>query len=113
MNLAAAEVGLVDGGDHVHHAARHHLPRSVGGPIYGAGAGIVVTIRTVELEGGGHDPHGVQKIVDGDPFERLNVLEYLFRKERFVRGRGLSDGQPGADQGDNHEFGGREHSSGP
>ena len=87
-HLAAPKLVLIDGGHHVHHPARHHLCGSVGGPIDRVSAGIVVTIRTVKFEGGRHEPHGLQKIVDRNPLERLNVLEDLSAGAWPFRGRG-------------------------
>jgi hypothetical protein len=73
-----------------------------------------MTIRAVELQGGRHDPHRLHEIVDGNPFKHLDVLEDLFRQEGFVWCGGLGDRQPGADQRDSRNPGGRERrSSGP
>ena len=48
-----------------------------------------MTIRTVKLKGGRHDPHSLQEIVNRNPLERLDVLEDLFRQKWLLWLRGL------------------------
>src|SRR5262249_41910057 len=89
-NLAALEVVLVDGLNHVDHHAGSDFSGGVSGPIDLFGSGILVAIRTVELQSSGHDSHGLHEIVDGNSFESLNVFEDLFRHERPLLRRSLS-----------------------
>lgn len=97
-HLAAPKVAFVDIRNHEHHLARHLLSRGVRRPIHLIGAGADMTIRTVEVKGRGHDSHGLHKVVDGEPLEHLDILEGLFRQERFLLRSGLCHRQPDADQ---------------
>src|SRR5215471_4712384 len=95
-HLASTEVLVVDFGNHSYHAARRALSRGIRRPIYAVRAGVGVAVRAIELKGGGHEPHGLHEIVNGNAFEYLDVFEDLFGKEGFVWGWGLSEGQSGA-----------------
>ena len=88
-HLAAAEVGVINRSNHVHHRARHPLSRSICGPIYLVRASPNMTIRAVELKGSRHDPHRLQEIVYRNSLKRLDVLEDLFRHKRFLLWRSL------------------------
>jgi hypothetical protein len=48
-----------------------------------------VTFHAIEPEGRRHDAHGVEKVVDGNALEGLNVLEDLVGHRRLCLGGGL------------------------
>ena len=74
-DLPSAEVLLVDRSHHQRHSARDALLGRVELPQHLVGAGARMTLRAIKAQGGRHDAHGVEELVDGNPLEHLNVLE--------------------------------------
>src|SRR2546425_3845114 len=80
-SLHAAEVGAIDGGHHLHHPARGLLSRRVDHEIRLIGAGVWVTVRTVETKIRRDESHARYEVVDAELLERAgcDVLEGLSR----------------------------------
>ena len=78
--LDSPEVRAIDGGHHLDHPARGPLWRRVDHPVHLVGAGIGMTIRTIEAQVVRDDPHGAKEIVDAQVLEPgRDVLEGFSR----------------------------------
>ncbi len=82
----SGEVLLVDGVDHVQHAARRTLQRGlIGKSVPGANAFGHVAIDAVQAERGGKHPHGVHELIDGNSSENFDILEEFLSHRLSVR----------------------------
>src|SRR5262245_56563613 len=82
-DLTAAEVALIDPGNHLHHPARGPLEVVVVGVLRPAPAAFIdMAVSAVHAERRGEEPHRPHELVDRNALEHLNVLEDLLSHRR-------------------------------
>jgi hypothetical protein len=77
-----AELRLVDLIHHQHHPPRGLLSWRVDGVALEAFALRRMTVDAVQVRRGGEEPHRVHELLDGIPFEDLDVLEHVLGHRR-------------------------------